>query len=149
MKIYLYLSDKILSFSLPTDITGSFSFDENPKEENKLINVEARNNKWIIYSTGNVNLISNNSIIGSNELTPDTFYVLRRNEQTYLIYVTNLYFNSIEAYEYNTNIDLLIGNNNVSNIQYPCPLLNELKVIVKNIDDKLYLKKMKILQEFI
>ena len=141
MKIYLYLSDKILSFSLPTDITGSFSFDENPKEENKLINVEARNNKWIIYSTGNVNLISNNSIIGSNELTPDTFYVLRRNEQTYLIYVTNLYFNSIEAYEYNTNIDLLIGNNNVSNIQYPCPLLNELKVIVKNIDDKLILEK--------
>lgn len=52
-----------------------------------------------------------------------------------------MYFNSIEAYEYNTNIDLLIGNNNVSNIQYPCPLLNELKVIVKNIDDKLILEK--------
>lgn len=42
MKIYLYLSDKILSFSLPTDITGSFSFDENPKKENKLINRPVR-----------------------------------------------------------------------------------------------------------
>ena len=28
MKIYLYLKDKIMSFSLPQKISGSFSFDE-------------------------------------------------------------------------------------------------------------------------
>lgn len=141
MKIYLFLPTKIMSFSLPMDIVGSFSFDENPKEENKLINIEARNNKWMIYSTGNVNLISNNNIIGYTELKSDSFYIIRRGSTDYLIYVTDLYFNSIEAYEYNTNIDLLIGNNNTSNIQYPCPLLNDLKITIKNIDNNLLLEK--------
>ena len=36
MKIYLYLIDKIISFSLPQQIVGSFSFDENLDEETKL-----------------------------------------------------------------------------------------------------------------
>ena len=48
MKIYLYLENKILDFSIPKKVSGSFSFDENPEEESKLINIEARDNEWII-----------------------------------------------------------------------------------------------------
>ena len=33
MKIYLYLPNKILNFSILKKISGSFSFDENPEEE--------------------------------------------------------------------------------------------------------------------
>ena len=39
VKIYLYLEDKIMNFQLPKDIEGSYSFDENPEEEAKLINI--------------------------------------------------------------------------------------------------------------
>ena len=51
MKIYLYLEDKIMNFQLPKDIEGSYSFDENPEEEAKLINIEARDGTWVLYST--------------------------------------------------------------------------------------------------
>ena len=43
MKIYLYLAEEILTFSLPNNISGSFSFDKNSEEESKLINIEAKN----------------------------------------------------------------------------------------------------------
>ena len=49
MKIYLFLDNKMLSFSLPSEVSGSFSFDENNNEETKLVNVEAREGKWVIY----------------------------------------------------------------------------------------------------
>ena len=47
MRIYLFLADKIVDFVLPLEIMGSFSFDENPDEESKLINIEARDNQWV------------------------------------------------------------------------------------------------------
>ena len=89
MKIYLYLIDKIISFSLPQQIVGSFSFDENQDEETKLINIEARDNKWVIYSTTDVKIINNNNIIDSTELLPDNFYILTKDGKKYLIYITN------------------------------------------------------------
>ena len=32
MKIYLFLSSKILSYTLPIDISGSYTFDADPFE---------------------------------------------------------------------------------------------------------------------
>ena len=130
MKIYLFIMDKIVSFTLPTDIVGSFSFDENPKEENKLINVEARNGKWVIYSTSNVSIIDNNSIIPFTFLVLNNFYVLKRNDKNYLIYVTSLSLGNTEAYQYDNGLNLVIGNDSNANVQYQCPLLNNLRVRV-------------------
>ena len=51
MKIYLFLKNSLLSFSLPKTIYGNFSFDENLNEESKLINIKANDNKYIfIYA---------------------------------------------------------------------------------------------------
>ena len=142
MKIYLFLTDKIINFSLPTDIMGSFSFDENLKEENKLINIEARNNQWIIYSTSNVSIIYNDTIIPSTTLTTNSFYTLKRNGKNYLIYVTNLFFGNTEAYQYNNDLNLNIGNDNGCNIQYQCPILNNLKIKISNINNQLMLENI-------
>ena len=141
MKIYLYLPDKIINFSLPSDIAGSFSFDEHPEEETKLINIEARENKWVIYSTQDVMLINNeNNMIGIAELISDTFYILSRDNKKYLIYVSDLTQSSILTYSYNKDINLVIGNNANSNIQYPCPFINDLNINVKYENDKLILR---------
>ena len=68
MKIYLYLTEKIVSFTLPQEIMGSYSFDEDPEEEIKLINIEAREEEWVLYSTSDVNIINNtNEIIKIKE----------------------------------------------------------------------------------
>ena len=131
-----------MSFSIPTDIVGSFSFDENPKEENKLINIEARENQWIIYSTSNVNIIVNNNITPSTPLTLNSFYILRRNEKNYLIYVSSLVLGNTEAYQYNTDLNLNIGNDGSANIQYQCPLLENLKVKISNDNNQIVLENI-------
>ena len=55
MKISLFLSDGIINYNLPTEISGSFSFSDG-KSNNTLINVEARNGKWYLYSTSEVQI---------------------------------------------------------------------------------------------
>ena len=62
MKIYLFLNDRLVNFFLPMEIEGSFSFDPSFDEEAKLINIEARDGKWVIYSTNDSKLIINNGI---------------------------------------------------------------------------------------
>ena len=124
MKIYLFLSNKVLNFSLPREVSGSFSFDENPEEEAKLINVEARDSKWIIYSTEDAKVIADNNIVEEVPLTKDTFYVIRRNEQNYLIFVNKAEKNNVVTYTYNQNINLIIGNSQECNVLYNCEYIN-------------------------
>ena len=85
MKIYLFLRDRLVNFFLPKEVEGSFSFDEDSNEDIKLINVEARDGKWVIYSTNDVSIINNNSIIGYMELREDSFYVLKRKGERDLV----------------------------------------------------------------
>lgn len=140
MKIYLFLKDRIIDFSLPINIVGSFSFDENPNEEIKLINVEARDGKWIIYSTNDVNIINNNDIMRYVELSDDSFYVLKRNKKDYLIYVSDLSLNKISLYSYDNRMNLIIGNTINSNVKYLCPFLNNAEVRIRCVDNNLLLE---------
>ena len=134
MKIYLYLDNKIISFSLPNDISGSFSFDEKQEEESKLINIEARNDTWVLYSTEDATVIANNNMVADVELKTNTFYIIRRKEINYLIYVTALEDNKTIAYSYSKEINLIIGNDkNKCNIYYDCEFLTngEIKLFCK------------------
>lgn len=124
MKIYLYLPDKILNFSLPKEILGSFSFDEDPNEESKLINIEAQNSSWVIYSTVDSQVIVNNSPIRSANLQANSFYIIQRNNKQYLVYVSELFESNIALYSYDQALDLIIGNDSNSNIYYNCELIN-------------------------
>ncbi len=119
MKIYLFLQDKVLNFTLSQDISGSFSFDENSNEESKLINIEARNGKWYLYSTGDVSVVSNNCIYREMEVINNTFYYLRRNDIDYLIYICSIENNHYDIYNYDNRLSLIIGNSADCNLKYP------------------------------
>ena len=100
-----------MSFSLPKDIAGSFSFDENPKEENKLINIEARENRWNLYTTTSVSVLSNDVPISAVALAINSFYVLKRNDKKYLIYVTSLNLgNAISSTNLESKLSLISLN---------------------------------------
>ena len=123
MKIYLFLKNKIMSFSLPQKISGSFSFDENSEEESKLINIEARDSKWYMYSTTDVSVGKNGSSIGIT-LEEDNYYTLNRLGVVYIIYVTNSFDNSFLAYGYKDDINLLVGNDSSCNIIFPIEFID-------------------------
>ena len=124
MKIYLYLQDRILDFDLPQEISGSYSFDQDNEEEAKLINIEARDNQWVLYSTTDVTVINNNQITSSIVLEKNKYYSLKREGKIYLIYVGSLSGNDIEAYQFDKNLKLAVGNGESSNIQYNCELFH-------------------------
>ena len=124
MKIYLFLKEKLISFSLPQEISGSFSFDENNEEESKLINIEARDNNWFLYSTDDVMLMDNNIKVNDKLVSPNSFYVLRKNNINYLIYIYDSMETKLTTYKYDDKLNLIIGNTNDCNIRYKCPFFN-------------------------
>lgn len=130
MKIYLFLADKLYEFDLSKDPFGSFSFDFNPDEENKLIHIEAENNQWVLYSTDDVKIMFDGVPHNRTLLRPNSFYVLIRNDIQYLIYVADIRFCKIFSYKYDQNIKLNIGNSDSSNIKYNCPYVNGKNVSV-------------------
>ncbi|MBQ9011438.1 MAG: hypothetical protein IJ093_02195, partial [Bacilli bacterium] len=130
MKIYLFYPEEIFSFILPKDVDGSYSFDVDKNEESKLINVEARNGQWVIYSIEGVNLVNGNMFTDSYPLTHDTFYVINRNNKNYLVYAADVLKDKLFTYSCEENLSMVIGNTNTANIKYPCQLLgaNEVKI---------------------
>lgn len=118
MKVYLLLSEKLLNFSLPQEVSGSYSFDENPDEESKLINIEARDNKWFLYSTDDVFILDNNISVSEKEVVPNNYYILKRNDKNYLIFVSDVFGSKFDIYSYSNGLNIIIGGTSDCNINY-------------------------------
>ena len=134
MKVSLFLEDRIHVFYLPNQISGSYSFDMDEDEEDKLINIEARNNKWVLYST-DLSLIKNNdTVIPAIDISDNSFYVISKNNINYLIYVSSSRSNIVKSFIYDENSIIRIGNDNESTIVYNSPYLNGLYVELKKVN---------------
>ena len=131
MKITLFLGDKIMEFFLPSQISGSYSFDQESSEEHKLINVEAIDEKWMLQSKEDIQIILNNETPSSTELLPNMFYTLNREGTNYLIYTTSLYEKGIKIYNYDNSINLSIGTTQPNNIIYNIPFVSGTMAIIK------------------
>lgn len=142
MKISLYLLDKIVDFKLPNEISGSFSFDVNEDEESKLINVEARDNQWVLYHTSDVDVVLNNTLVGSLVLNPNQFYTLRRNKQNFLIYVSDMKLPNLFPYNYGDTMQLVIGRGNSVSIRYDIPYIGDASVSIRKQNNRLLLERL-------
>ena len=110
MRVYLFLNDKIVDFTLPKEIVGSFSFDVDEEEDIKLINIEAKNGGWVIYSTIDVSVLSGeNNILEFQQLINNSFYILRRRDINYLIYVSDLSLDKISLFTTKATSFLISG----------------------------------------
>ena len=143
MNINLYYQNKIYNFLLPKVIEGSYSFDVDKNETTKLINVEARDGKWVIFSVEGVNLVENNQAVSYMLLKDNTFYVINRNNQNYLIYVEDVSLNKFQAYSY-SNFKMIIGNTVNSNIKYNCPFLAQNEVTIYTNENQIILEQTQL-----
>ena len=118
MKIYLYLKDRIEMFLLPEMVSGSYNFDEDENTEDKLINIDAKGDKWVFYSTEESKLIYNNQIVEELPIIPNNYYTLKKNKVAYILYVEKLVDENFKAYSFDNSINLIVGNTNNSSIIY-------------------------------
>lgn len=132
MKITLFLENKIMEFFLPNQVSGSYNFDESPIEDYKLINIEAEDNKWVLHSKDYVKVYSENQLRDFVYLESNKFYVLQKEELSYLIYTSSSYDASLSVYTFNLNMNLIIGNTNDCNVFYNCPYLNGIACQIQN-----------------
>ena len=132
MKIYLFYQDQIYNFLLPKEISGSYSFDANKNETSKLVNIEAREGKWVIYSTDGVNLVYDRRFTRELLLTLNTFYIVNRENKNYLVYVTDVESSKFTPYTYGNGFSMTISNNSGTNVLYSCPFLNGIIKIYKH-----------------
>lgn len=142
MKIYLFLNDKIKKYSLPNDIDGSYNFYHDYSSDSTLINVEARDGKWIIYSTVDSVVLNGNTPISNFELINNTYYMLRWNNNYYLIYVVDFFKNGLLTYTYDKTIDLIIGDTSECNIVYSCGFFKKDTIRINYDGDTLWLNKL-------
>ncbi len=123
MKIYLYLKNKILTFALPQKVSGNFNFDEHSYEESKLINIEAIDSKWYLYSTSDVNIISNGMVLARVALEKDQYYFVKRAGVDYMLFATDAFDASFLPYKYSQDTALTIGNDSSCNIKFSSPFV--------------------------
>lgn len=139
MKGSLYLDDRKIDFYLPSQIYGSFSFGEED-EDTKLINIEARESKWVLYSTKEVKVIYNGKEVEEVALKDNEFYYLKRDEKKYLVGISKRFDNTFNPYSFKDKLLLIIGNNNKCNIKYNKSLFNSFFVEIRKENEKIILE---------
>ena len=143
MNILLYLQDRIVKFKLPSEVSGSFSFDAFDSD-NKLVNVDAKEGNWFLYSTDDSKICGpNNSYVDNVILVPNSFYVLEKEGSKYLIFTEDKSFKNMIALVYDYTNPLVISNVDNASIKYTCPYISNLNVSISKRNEKLYLKKDK------
>ena len=78
MLIYIMHSDKIFTFRLPKEISGSYMLTDYDFGGNKrsLVNISSNNGKWYVSSNIDVKVKYNSKIVDSIELVLYNFYQL-------------------------------------------------------------------------
>lgn len=148
MKVSLYLPDRKIDFYLPSEIYGSFSFDEN-EENTKLINIEARDGKWVLYSTNEIDVVYNNEIVKEIPIKKNEFYELNKNNTRYLIGIEERFDKTTKQYKYDEKLLLIIGNNNKCNVVYNNSIIKNNYIEIKNIGNKLTIETISELNIYI
>lgn len=141
MKIVLFAVDRLVEFVLPSQVFGTFSFDDKDEEDTKLINIESDNNEWFLYSTSEVKVLDNGNYIHKLKLIIGEFYTLEREGNKYLIYVTSICDDSFNNYKYNNKIKLVIGRGKDCNINYDINYIDNNLVTLSYINNNLTLQK--------
>ena len=119
MKITLFLNDKLYDFFLPSQIAGSYSFDADPNEDIKLINVEERNGEWVLYSTPQTSVIVDNAAAEEYILKDEKYLLIVRDNTKYLIYVSPIQEKELRAFSFMPQSVLVIGDTAECNVNTP------------------------------
>ena len=132
MKIVLMKKERLISFTLPKIIIGSYwitDYDENNKKRS-LINVEAKDGSWLLKSNADVKILNNGNSVNNTPLNLYNFYVLSLEKENIVLYTEPTIDNTYVKLKVENNSEYLIGNDN-TDITYASQIKN-IKLEYKN-----------------
>ena len=120
MIVSLIKGTKINNLKLPDVIKGSFwvtDYDSN-NNLNNIINIEAFNGSWKMFSNEDVSIISDNKEQDSIILSDYSFYVLKlkKRDTLVLLYCSPSYDKTYKRYLVDTDVTIKIGSSIDNNI---------------------------------
>ena len=92
MLVYVLNQEKLISFTLPSTVSGSYWVKDKDKYNNEinLINISEDNGKWKAYSNKNVRILANKEVLREVELSEYLFLILQLKDEAgyYILYVS-------------------------------------------------------------
>ena len=129
MNLYLFDEKEIVLFTLPDKKIGNFwMVDGNGKN---VINIEAKDDDWIVTCGNGVKIINGATYIDSFKLSLKSYYVIEKESNKYLLFCDNLIDNSFNTFKYVGNDDVSIGTNASCVINYGNNNINDFHISLK------------------
>ncbi len=145
MLIYIIHADKYYSFSLPDEVSGNYvisDYDENGFSRN-LVNVVAKDNKWVMNSNENVRIISNNHSIQDCELSLHNWYFLADSQgEKILLYTMPTYNNHYLIKSIQNSGQMTIGKSESCDISAYYSMLSNEQINISYDQSKWYIKNL-------
>ncbi len=137
MKVTIYTPEKANEYTLPNQISGSYMFGKDLNSEEKLVNIEAVDNNWVIKGHEDTLLIYDNKTVNERILKENDFYLLKNEDITYLLIATSSLETNFAIYSYNQVLDLIIGNAPECNMPYQFAYITGVVCEIKMINEQL------------
>lgn len=148
MLIYKIKENNLETFILPQEIKGNYWFTDTDINENKtnLINIEAKDNKWILSCNFDYDLFYNGEKKESVVAEANVFYFLKsqKNGEVIIIVFIDTY-DGIKYYSVPNNSEIIVGsnagcqicyNNNYIAVKHAQILYRSKRWFVTNLDEK-------------
>ena len=123
MRVIL-LGRKLYYFDLPEKVDGSYRMPFGDDSNESLIDIEAKDNQWIMKSNDETSILHNNGFVNEMPLKVDSFYTLQRNSMQLILYTTKTFDDSFKLYYPGDSCNLKIGNYTDCDINYGVMYMN-------------------------
>ena len=118
MRVILFNGNRLSRLILPQKIEGSFWLTDELNNNNNIVNIEAKDGKWILKENDEAKIIFGNSYTSEVELMPNYFYFIDYNGKKMFLYSENVFDKTIKYYKVGENTSLTIGKDTTQDILY-------------------------------
>ena len=122
MRVSLIKNGKIYNTNLPLKINGSFWIEDKDKNNFKrnLINIEAKDGKWVLKSNFETKVVINNQTIEEVILDDYSIYELqvKGEKYNYILCSSPVYDDQSMEFNVDNNVQIYIGNGDSNTINY-------------------------------
>jgi len=123
MRVILFNGNRLTKLILPQNINGSFWLVDELNDNNNIVNIEAKNGKWIMKENDEARIIFGNSYTSEIELMPNYFYFIEYNNKKMFLYSENIFDKTIKYYKVLENTTLTLGKDITQDIIYENPYI--------------------------